>query len=97
MSSRLILPLGFAAALASAPTAAADAVPQPEFHRLAGASQLKRGESLKPVAGAVALPPIVLETRVHYHADGRVTHECHQSHARQADAGVERSATERSR
>jgi hypothetical protein len=68
-------------ALALAAPAAATAGAKPEYRPLAGASQLKRGETLKPQAGNVDLPPVVLETRVHYHADGSVRYECSAPHA----------------
>lgn len=75
-----ILPLGLLSLLLAAPAQAATAAAKPEYRPLAGAAQLKRGESLKPQAGNIALPPIVLETRVHYHADGSARYECQQSH-----------------
>lgn len=72
----------------AAPVAASTAG-GPEYRPLAGANQLKRGESLKPKAGNIDLPPVVIETRVHYHADGSARLECHQTHAQSTEAAAD--------
>jgi hypothetical protein len=75
-----ILPLGLLSLLLAAPAQGASGVSTPDYRPLAGAAQLKRGETLKPRSSNFELPPIVLETRVHYHADGSARYECQQSH-----------------
>ena len=75
-----ILPLGLLSLLLAAPAQGASGAAKPEYRPLAGAAQLMRGETLKPRSGNIELPPIVLETRVHYHADGSARYECQQSH-----------------
>jgi len=81
-----ILPLGLLSLLLAAPAQGASGQAKPDYRPLAGAAQLKRGDTLKPKAGNIELPPIVLETRVHYHADGSARYECHQFHDEQPTA-----------
>lgn len=78
MNASPILALGLLSLALAAP--ASGASKGPEYRPLAGASQLKRGESLKPRPRNIELPPVVLESRVHFHEDGSVSHECTQHH-----------------